>query len=130
MSVLPTLRQGLVDVLRDAGLDLNLYTHVPGAIAVPAAFVAAGGPNYIEVIQGVNTFGEKTVRFNVCLVVEPGDNDSETSALDELIETAQAALEADGWLIDYVSVPENYAFANGVIGLVTAITVTSPVTFT
>lgn len=123
MSTLGTLRQELVDSL--AGLDLNLYTHIPGRMALPGAFVMAGSP-YIE--QG-QTFGERTVRYEVIVCTQQGDNASETSELDELIEAAQAALEADGWLIELVSQPYGMAF-NNAQGLVTSITVTSSVTFT
>lgn len=123
MSQLGDLRQELVDAL--AGLDLNLYTHVPGRMALPGVFVMAGSP-YIE---SGETLGERTVRFEVVVCTQTGDNDSETSALDELIESAQAALEAEDWLVEQISQPYAMAF-NNAQGLVTAITVTTPVTFT
>ncbi|RZU66752.1 hypothetical protein EV379_3118 [Microterricola gilva] len=117
------LREDLVDSL--AGLDLNTYTHIPGRMALPGAFVMAGSP-YIE--QG-QTFGERTVRFEVVLCTQQGDNASETPALDELIEGAQARLEAAGWQVEQISQPYTQSF-NNAQGLVTAITVTTDVTFT
>lgn len=123
MSALNDLRAELVEALQ--GLDLTLYTHIPGRMSLPGAFVMAGSP-YIEAGQ---TFGTRTVRFSVVLAVQTGDNQSETSALDDLIEGAQAALEAADWLVESVSQPYAMAFNNSE-GLVTEITVTaSDVTF-
>jgi len=122
MTVLTELRTELVDAL--VGLDLNTYTHIPGRLALPGAFVMAGSP-YIS--QG-QTFGERTVRFDVVLATQTGGNASETSALDELIESAQAALESAGWLVEEVAQPYSMDF-NNAEALVTSITVTAPVTF-
>lgn len=122
MSALKTLREEIVAALD--GLALNTYTHVPGSVALPGAFVMAGSP-YIE--QG-QTLGGRIVRFDVVFCVQQGDNASETSALDELIEAAQAALEDDGWLIESVAQPYAMSF-NNAQGLVTSITVTAPVAF-
>lgn len=119
MSVLNTLRVELVESLED--LDITLYTHIPGSMALPGAFVMAGSP-YIE---GGETFGTRAVRFTVILAVQSGDNQSETSALDDLIEGAQAALEAADWLVESVSQPYSMAF-NNTDGLVTEINVTAP----
>jgi hypothetical protein len=77
MSTLLELRQELVSALTGSDLNLNLYTHIPGQLALPGAFVMAGSP-YIE--QG-QTFGERIVRFEVVLCTAQGDNASETSAL-------------------------------------------------
>lgn len=122
-SIFGVLRTEIVDAL--AGIDLNTYTHIPGRMALPGAFVMAGAP-YVE--QG-QTFGERIVRFEVVLAVQTGDNAAETSALDELIETAQAALENAGWLVEQISQPYGMDF-NNAEGLVVSITVTTPVTFT
>jgi hypothetical protein len=122
VTTLTDLRQELVDAL--SPLDLNTYTHIPGRLALPAAFVMAGSP-YIE--QG-QTFGERLVRFQVVLATQTADNQSETSALDELIEGAQAALVAEEWVVELVSQP--YAqTANNAEFLATEITVTTLVTF-
>lgn len=123
MAVLNTLRQEITQSL--TGLGLNLYTHIPGRMSLPGAFVMAGSP-YVE--QG-QTFGERTVRFEVVLATQTGENSAETSALDALIEAAQAALESDGWLVEQISQPYSMDFSNGQ-ALVTQITVTSEVTFT
>jgi hypothetical protein len=122
MSTLSDLRQELVDAL--APLDLNLYTHIPGRMALPGAFVMAGAP-FIE--QG-QTFGEKLVRFAVVVAVPVGSNASETSGLDDLIESAQAALESEEWMVESIAQPFSQSF-NNAEGLVTEITVTSAVTF-
>lgn len=125
MSLLLTLRQDLVAAL--AGLDLNTYTHVPGAVALPGAFISAAGPLYIE--QG-DTYESRLVRFDVNVVTQTGDNQSETEELDALIEGALTALEANDWMVESVSVPTIYSFSDGALGLVTQITVTTLVTFT
>jgi len=122
MTQLTDLRKELADSL--SGLPLNTYTHIPGRLALPAAFVMAGSP-YIE--QG-QTFGEKLVRFQVVLATQTGDNQSETSALDELIEAAQAALEVDEWVVELVSAPYAQS-SNNAEFLATEITVTTLVTF-
>jgi hypothetical protein len=122
MTFLAALRTELVDAL--AGLDLNTYTHIPGRLALPGAFVMSGSP-YIE--QG-QTFGERLVRFDVVVCVQTGDNSAETSALDELIEGALNALETAGWMVEQISQPYGMDF-NNTEGLVTTITVTAPVTF-
>ncbi|PDQ34129.1 MAG: hypothetical protein B5766_12925 [Candidatus Lumbricidophila eiseniae] len=123
MSVLSRLRQELVTTL--AGLDLNLYTHVPGRLALPGGFVMAGSP-YIE--QEL-TFATRTVRFDVIICTPQADNATETGALDTLIGAALALLETEGWLVEQVSQPYQMAFNNSQ-GLVAAITVTTPTTFT
>lgn len=122
MTLLSTLRTELVAPLGELGI--NTYTHLPGRMALPGAAVMAGSP-YIE--QG-DTFGSKTVRFSVVLAIPTGTNQAETEALDDLIEAAQAALEADGWLVESVAQPFSMSF-NNTEGLVTQITVTTPVTF-
>jgi len=122
MTVLSALRDELVAAL--SGLDIYTYTHIPGRMALPGAFVMAGSP-YIS--QG-QTFGARTVRFEVVIATQTGDNSAETSALDELLEAAQTALETEGWLVEQVSQPYAMDFNNSE-ALVTSITVTSDVTF-
>lgn len=123
MSTLLQLRTDLADVVAQIG-DLTVYTHVPGRMSLPAAFIMAGSP-YIEQAE---TFGARLVRFGVVLAVQGGSNLSETTDLDTRIEQAQAALEADGWLIEQVSQPYAMQF-NNADGLVSEITVTTHVTF-
>lgn len=123
MGVLTDLRTDIATALAPTGL--NTYTHIPGRMALPGAFVMAGSP-YIE--QG-DTFGSRTVRFGVVLATQTGSNQAETTALDDLIEQAQAALTDDDWLVEEVSQPYAQAF-NNTEALVTEITVTTTVTFT
>lgn len=106
MSGLGDLRTAVADAL--APLGLNTYTHLPGRAALPCAMVIAGSP-YIE--QG-QTFGERLFRFGVLVASQTGENNSETSALDELIEAAVAALESDGWLVEQVAQPFLQEFNN------------------
>lgn len=123
---LSALRDELVASLAsvDSPVLANVYNHLPGRLAYPAVYIISGSP-YIT--QG-QTLGERTVRFEVIVCVMSVDNDSSTSALDGLIEAVQAALEADGWLVEMVS--QWYAAeANNAQGLVTSITVAAPVTF-
>lgn len=106
MSALLDLRKALADSL--AGLGLNTYTHIPGRMTLPGAFVTAGSP-YISEGQ---TFEESLIRFEVNLCVFAAENEAETSALDELIEGAVSALKADGWLVEEVSQPFIQDFNN------------------
>ncbi|QRY40850.1 hypothetical protein JVX92_00715 [Microbacterium hominis] len=115
-------RESICDAL--APLDLNTYTHIPGRMDLPGAFVAAGSP-YIE--QG-QTFGERLVRFQIALAVQTGDNLSETEALDRLIENAQAALDEAGWVVEEVQQPYMQDF-NNAPALITIITVSAFETF-
>ena len=122
MSRLLELRQDIAGAL--ASLDLNVYTHIPARMALPGAFLAAGNP-YIE--QG-QTFGERLVRFEVAIASQTGDNLSETEALDRLIESAQALLDAAGWTVEEVSQPYIQDF-NNAAALVTTFTVSTFETF-
>lgn len=122
-GTLATLRTELATTLTPLGL--NTYTHIPGRMTLPGAFVMAGAP-YIEQAQ---TFGARTVRFGVLLATQTGANDAETDVLDGYIEAAQKALEHDGWLVEEVSQPAEMSF-NNTNGLVVEITVTATVTFT
>jgi len=122
MSVLGDLRQEVVEAL--TGLDLTLYTHIPGRMNLPGAFVMAGSP-YVE--QG-QTFGERLVRFSVVTATNTGENNAETAALDELLEAAQARLEAAGWTVESISQPEAQAFGNAE-ALVASLNVAALVTF-
>lgn len=118
MSTLTDLRTELTESLTP--LSVTTYTHVPGRMSLPGAFVMAGSP-YIE--QG-DTFGARRIRFAVILAVQTGTNQSETTALDELIESAITALETDDWLVEEVSQPYSMAF-NNAEGLVVELTVTT-----
>lgn len=122
MSRLLELRQEIATAI--APLDLSIYTHIPGRMDLPGAFIAAGNP-YIE--QG-QTFGERLVRFEVVIASQTGDNLSETTALDELIERAQALLDAAGWTVEEISQPY-IQDVNNSAALVTTFTVSSFETF-
>lgn len=119
---LTELRTHLADAL--APLGVTTYTHIPARMSLPGAFIAAGSP-YIE--QG-QTFGERLVRFEVVLATQTGDNLSENSSLDELIENAQALLDTAGWQVEEVSQPYIQEFANAP-SLVTQFTVSTFETF-
>ncbi|TDL43599.1 hypothetical protein [Microbacterium oleivorans] len=122
MNKLLELRTDLATAL--GALGITTYTHVPGRLDLPGAFVMAGSP-YIE--QG-QTFGERIVRFQVVIATQTGDNLSETSALDELILSAQAALEEDGWVVESIEQPYASDF-NNAKALVTILNVSAPETF-
>lgn len=123
MGALLTLRTELAELL--APLDLNTYTHLPGRAALPSAIVLAGSP-YVESGQ---VFGEHFVRFEVHLSTAKGDNQSETTALDALVESAIPLLVQDGWTVESLTQPFEFDINNGA-ALTVAITVTAPVTFT
>lgn len=125
MTTLLELRQEIADTLAAADLGLNLYTHIPGRMALPGAYVQAGAP-YLEAGQ---VLGEQVARFEVITCTHTGDNGSETTALDELIEQVHIALEGAGWHVEQVSQPFTVAF-NNTNGLVAAITVTTELTIT
>lgn len=120
MSALKAIREELVAAIKD--LDLNTYTHVPGRMALPGAFVMAGNP-YIE---ASDTFGERRVRYGVVVAAQTADNRSETEATDTLIERVVTALEADDWLVEEVSQPYTQQF-NNAQALVVEITVTTTI---
>lgn len=122
MSRLLELREEIATAI--SPLNLNVYTHIPARMDLPGAFIAAGNP-YIE--QG-QVFGERLVRFQVVIASQTGDNLSETTALDELIESAQALLDDAGWTVEEVSQPYIEDF-NNAPALVTAFTVSSFETF-
>lgn len=122
MSRLLELRQEIAGAI--APLNLTVYPHIPGRMDLPGAFVAAGNP-YIE--QG-QTFAERLVRFEVVIASQTGDNLSETEALDDLIESAQALLDAAGWTVEEVSQPYIQDF-NNASALVTTFTVSAFETF-
>lgn len=123
MGVLTAVRAELADTL--APLGVNTYTHLPGRAALPSAIVLAGSP-YLE--QG-QTFGERLVRHELWISAAKGDNQSETSHLDDLLDAAVVALETDGWLVEQISQPFEFEINNG-SALTASITVTSGVTFT
>lgn len=122
MSTLGLLRDEITVTL--SVMDLNVYTHLSGRAALPSAMVLAGSP-YVESGQ---TFNSHLVRFEVWLSAEKGDNDSETDMADELLETAMGLLQGDGWTVEQISQPFEFATNNG-HAFTTSITVTSDVTF-
>lgn len=122
MSTLGDVRKELADTL--APLDVTTYTHLPGRADIPSAIVLAGSP-YVE--QGL-TFGERFVRLEVWLSAAKGDNESESSHLDELLDAAIEALESDGWIVEQVSQPFEFQINNG-SAYTASITVTASVTF-
>jgi len=122
MGKLLDLRKELADAV--STLDLTTYTHIPGAMSLPGAFVMAGNP-YME--QG-QTFGETLIRFELAIATQTGDNLSETEALDSLIESAIELLDSAGWDIEQVSQPFMQDFSNA-SALVTVFTVSASETF-
>lgn len=127
MGYLTELREELVEAM--SGLDLNLYTHIPGRLVLPGAWVMAGAP-YIE--QG-QTFEEKVISYWVVVCVPTGTNQTETSGLDDLIEAIQDALETyeterdSGWIVESVAQPEAMSLNNTEF-LAASIAVTTSVT--
>lgn len=123
MSTLKTLREELIAAVT---ADITKYTHVPGRLALPGIFVMSGSP-YIE--QG-QTLGERLIRFDAVVAAQTATNQAETEAVDTLIESIVADLEADEWLVEQVSQPYSMAF-NNADALVVAITVSTTIpTFT
>lgn len=105
MSTLAELREDLRTSLE--GLDIYTYAFLPGAAATPCAIVLAGSP-YLEADQ---TFGSWVINLQVFLAAAKGDNGSETTQVDELIQKAIDAIHdydsplTDGWLVEGVSQP-------------------------
>lgn len=83
MSALSDLRTGLATALE--GADFHAFATLPEDVDPPLVCVAPGDP-YVnfEGDAGLN-FGEAKVRHQLLLVVERGDNDVETDALDSMI---------------------------------------------
>lgn len=103
---------------------INAYDHVPARALLPAGFVLPGSPY----IQAGETFGERLVTLGVVLVTSPSLNSIETDALDLLIESTWADLEAAGWQVVSVEQP-GIQDLNGAEVFATEITVTASVTF-
>lgn len=129
MSTLAALRGDLATSLE--GLGLYVYDHLPGSAAFPSAVILAGAP-YLEAGQ---TFDTWTVRLEVWLSAEKGDNGSETDQADELIQKAIDAIHqydsplTDGWVVEGVTQPFSWDINNGQ-AFTASITVTaSGVTF-
>lgn len=122
MGTLTDLRTELTTAL--VPLGINAYTHIPGRAALPSAIVLAGSP---YVVPG-DTFGHHTVRLEVWISTDKGDNESESMAVDALTEDAVVLLLKDGWVVEQVSQPFQFEINNGA-ALTTAITVTSVVAF-
>lgn len=106
-GALKSLREELVGALKGIK-GLTGYTHVPGRMALPGAFIMAGSP-YLE---GSDRFDERIVRFVVVLAAQTADNNAETEATDTLVEAAVVRLEADEWLVESVGQPYATQFNN------------------
>jgi hypothetical protein len=121
MSVLAEQRVELATALEP--LNLNTYAYLSGRAALPSAMILAGSP-YLE---SGETFGAHLVRFEVWLTVAKGDNESETAEADTLITAAIGLLTGDGWTVEQVSQPFEFAINNG-NAYTTALTVTAEIT--
>ena len=108
------------------GAGFTAFDHVPSRPIPPFAMVVPGSP-YLE---GGDTFGGKTLRFDVWVIAGQGDTSALSDALDDQIVTAIAALEADDLHVESVSQPIEWKPSTGgtflatVIG--TALEVTPP----
>lgn len=102
MGTLTTMRRVVADVLTAAGIPT--YDHLPARLAPPCALVAASSP-YLTTEDAPH--GSTRMRLEVRLVVRPGDNAQVTTDLDDLIETALAALVPTTWAAEEVSQPYN-----------------------
>lgn len=110
MSALGDMRRELADDLAGpAPTSLTVYDHVPGRVLLPAAMVMPGSP-YVE--QG-QTFGARTVRFDVVLLSHPSLNSETTEQVDVEIEAVTRRLMAAGWDVERVLQPQIYDFSNG-----------------
>ncbi|MGM7677576.1 hypothetical protein [Microbacterium sp. A94] len=124
--ILVSERKAIAEVLTGAGI--RTVAHVPTRPEPPIAFVVPGSP-YLE---GGDTFGQKTLRLDMWIVAGQGDNDSLSDALDALIVTALAALEADDLTVENVSQPIAWQPSTGgeylvaVIGIRTEISTPTP----
>lgn len=100
-GVLASARQEAADVLEAAGI--KSYTWAPEQTSVPAAIVGPDEP-YLEPPAPGTPFRNFIINLQVLLIVGKGTNKAVTTAADDLIEKAHAALVED-WDITYVGAP-------------------------
>lgn len=100
-------RQALTDLITDAGVACSGF--VPERVTPPLAVVSPSN-SWIESGEG---FGEFRVSFDVTLVAQMGSNAKVTEAIDELLETVLAAVQAaSGFYCPGVSAPQVLAVNN------------------
>lgn len=107
MTWLKAERAAVAELLTAGGI--TGLDHVPANPVAPVALVVPGSP-YLE---GGDTFGEKTIRFDVWIIAGRGDNAGLSDALDDLIGTAVTTLEAEDVHVESVGQPITYQPANG-----------------
>lgn len=90
--MLGELRQDVADDLEAAGITARPYTS--DVLTPPCAFVVPGSPYLDSTSDRADVFlGEVLVRLDVLLLVGEADPAPSATTVDELIETAHAALD-------------------------------------
>ncbi len=124
MSTLKAERQTIADLL--SASDITATAHVPARPVAPLAMVLPGSP-YLE---GGDTFGAKTLRLDVWLVLSAqGDNEALSDAIDERVEAAVAALEADDLAVENVGQPIEWRPEGGAAFLVVIIAIRTEINY-
>ena len=119
MSIIET-RAELAAALEPIGV--TVYSHAPERFTPPAALVVHGSP----LMEAGDSFGSRTLRFEVWVVSKLGANARMTTDLDELIDSTLDALAADSWTVENVSQPFDFA-VNAATYLSATITVSTNV---
>lgn len=90
MSDLSGLRDAITAGLAAAGI--RAYANLPDRLQPPLALVQPGDPYLTPSDTAGYAKGGWTIRHEVVVIVPPGDNRIQTTALDALIEDALAAV--------------------------------------
>lgn len=100
MSALTDARARLAEIVTEAlaGLDVQVFSVIPGKVTPPFVAVGPGAP-YIEYDAG--TFGYRRVRLFATAVAAAGSNDIEAAQLDDLLIAIAEAVDASG---DFIAV--------------------------
>lgn len=100
MSVLGTLRQDIADVLAE-DTDFPTLSFIPGRIVPPLYIVSQGSPY----ITSGNTFGTFEATFSVEVISATASNDTNTEAIDTMIEEALVSLVNQGLSVTSATQP-------------------------
>lgn len=93
-------RAALATALEDGGL--RVFEYIPERAEPPMAILLPAG----DWVTGGDTFGSFRVGFDVMLMVRPAASETESSALDDLVdETLTAISGAAGFYASNVSAP-------------------------
>lgn len=110
MSALTDAREGLKDVVEDAGFRVSM--EVPETFSPPLCWIAPRAPYR----QAGRSFGRKKVSLSVVCLAAAGTNATALASVDDLASQVADAIEAsDTFRLDTeeIGVPQLYTSAQG-----------------